>query len=81
MSFAAAHEWDVTVPDDGAELLAELRRHGVRPGRLVHMRVVEDEADALIERDFCGSLAGFPDPSWEDFEHASEIARSDFGVE
>ena len=33
---STAEEWDFTVPDDDAELLAELRRHGVRPGVRVH---------------------------------------------
>ena len=36
-----ADEWDFTVPRDD-ELLAELRRHGVRPGRRVHVALVGD---------------------------------------
>lgn len=35
----APREWDFTVPDDDAELLSELRRHGVRAGQ--RLRVIE----------------------------------------
>ena len=38
----AADEWDFTVPGDDGELLAELRRHGVAPGRRVHVVLVAD---------------------------------------
>jgi hypothetical protein len=41
---AAASEWDLTVPVDDAELLAEFRHHGVRPGQRVHVGIVTDEA-------------------------------------
>ncbi len=34
----AADEWDVVVPEDGEQLLAELRRHGVVPGQSVRVR-------------------------------------------
>jgi hypothetical protein len=44
----AAHEWDLTVPGDDAELVAEFRRHGVRPGQRIHVAVVTNE----IERDY-----------------------------
>ncbi len=29
--------WDLTIPEDAAELLAELRRHGVQPGEQVRV--------------------------------------------
>jgi hypothetical protein len=75
-----ADEWDLTVPVDEAELLAELRRHGLRPGQRVHMRVVHQQPVAPAAQDFRGSLAGFPESTWEDFEHASAVARRDFSV-
>lgn len=76
-----ADEWDLTVPADEAELLAELRRHGVRPGQRVHVRVVHERRGATGgEQNFRGSLAGFPEPTWQDFEHASAAARGDFNV-
>lgn len=34
----AADEWDVVVPEDGEQLLDELRRHGVEPGQRLHVR-------------------------------------------
>lgn len=34
----AADEWEVVVPEDDAELLAELRRHGVQPGQRLKIR-------------------------------------------
>jgi hypothetical protein len=34
----AADEWEVVVPEDDAELVAELRRHGVQPGQRLHVR-------------------------------------------
>lgn len=34
---STADGWDLTVPEDEAELLAELRRHGVRPGQRLHV--------------------------------------------
>lgn len=37
MSTTAPEPWTFTVPEDDAELLAELRRHGVKPGQ--HLRV------------------------------------------
>jgi hypothetical protein len=75
-----ADEWELTVPADDAVLLAELHRHGVRPGQRVHMRVVHEQPGAIAEQDFRRSLAGFPEPTWEDFERASAVARRDFGV-
>jgi hypothetical protein len=39
---SAADEWDVTVPADGEEFLAELRRHGVRPGQCLHVTPLAD---------------------------------------
>jgi hypothetical protein len=34
---STADGWDLTVPDDANELLAELRRHGVVPGQRLHV--------------------------------------------
>jgi hypothetical protein len=34
----AADEWEVVVPEDDAEFLAELKRCGVRPGQRLHVR-------------------------------------------
>ena len=37
MIMSTADGWDLTVPDDANELLAELRRHGVMPGQRLHV--------------------------------------------
>src|SRR5512146_294688 len=34
---STADGWGLTVPEDEVELLAELRRHGVRPGQRLHV--------------------------------------------
>ncbi len=62
--------WDLTVPEDAAELLAELRRHGVRPGQRLHVvRASDDqsqqsseptEGSATRPLDFIGSVHGGP---------------------
>jgi hypothetical protein len=47
---STAESWDVVVPEDDAELLAELRRHGVRPGkRLWVLEPADDEPDNPAE--------------------------------
>jgi hypothetical protein len=45
-SSGAADEWDLVVPDTDAEFLAELRRHGVRPGQHLHLKVVPGSGPA-----------------------------------
>jgi chemotaxis response regulator CheB len=63
--------WDLTVPEDAAELLAELRRHGVRPGHRLHVvRAPDESAQQSSDSseppdsrrlDFIGSVHGGPD--------------------
>jgi len=33
----AVDGWDLTVPEDAADLAEEFRRHGVRPGQRLHI--------------------------------------------
>lgn len=74
----SATEWDLVVPDDGAALLEELRRHGVRPGQRLHLRLVGDDEpidhswDALIGS---GGDSGDPDLSVK----AKSIVRAEMG--
>lgn len=72
-----ADEWGVTVPDDDAELLAELRRHGVRPGVRLHLAVSEPGnavGESPVERpESFGSLSAAPDPA----ERAREILQAE----
>ena len=70
----AGQGYDVVGADDGS-IPAEWRAAlGFRPGS--HLRVIV--ADAAATPSFRGSLRGFPEPNWEDFERASEVTRSDF---
>jgi hypothetical protein len=75
----AASEWDLTVPGDDAELLAEFRRHGVRPGQRVHVAIVADEAEAdQGSGDALPSFfASFEGPS-DLAERSGEILRAEF---
>jgi hypothetical protein len=72
----AAYEWDLTVPGDDTELVAEFRRHGVQPGQRIHVAVVAEEAqepdDALPS--FFDSFDGPADLA----ERSSEILRAEF---
>jgi len=67
---SSADGGDLTVPEDAAELLAELRRHGVRPGqRLRVVRASDDPSQQSSDPaaqpgtrtlDFIGSVHGGP---------------------
>jgi hypothetical protein len=39
-----AQGWYLTVPDDGAALLQNLRQHGLRPGDRLRIRLIEDSS-------------------------------------
>ena len=65
----AASEADLTVPVDDAEELAELRRHGVRPGQRVRVAIVSDEP--VPDQ---GSGAGLPS-SFASFEGPSDLVE------
>lgn len=75
---STADEWDFTVPEDDADLLAELRRHGVRPGVRLHLVVSEPGSavdESPVERpEFFGSLSAAPDLA----ERAREILQAEF---
>jgi len=63
---------ELVVADDGSIPATQLASLGLRPG--THLRVVAAPASSGgIE----ATLADFPDLSWEDFERASQLARSD----
>ena len=67
---SSADGWDLTVPEDAAELLAELRRHGVRPGQRLHVVRADEEPEPSsgedaprpprAKLDFIGSVHGGP---------------------
>ena len=67
---SSADGWDLIVPEDAAELLAELRRHGVQPGQRLHVVCPSDDpsqqssdpTEQPVTRtlDFIGSVHGGP---------------------
>ncbi|MHB8329286.1 MAG: hypothetical protein ACYDD6_06650 [Acidimicrobiales bacterium] len=74
-----AYEWDLTVPGDDAELVAEFRRHGVQPGQRVHVAVIADDDEGGEEANealpsFFDSFDGPEDLA----ERSSEILRAEF---
>jgi hypothetical protein len=75
-SSGAIEEWDVIVPADGDELLAELGRHGVRPGHRLHLAVLADSPATSDDLpDYIGSFAsGQPDLP----ERSGDILRAEF---
>ncbi len=75
----AASEWVLTVPRDEAKLVAEFRRHGVRPKQRIHMVIVADEADAKHGSDDAlpTFFASFEGPS-DLAELSDEILRAEF---
>lgn len=67
---SATEGWDLTVPENAAELLAELRRHGVQPGQRLHVVRTDREPEkssgeyagrpVRAKLDFIGSVHGGP---------------------
>jgi len=74
----AANEWDLIVPGDDAELAAEFRRHGIKPGQRLHVAVVDGNgSDAAADQELPAFFASFDGPA--DFaERSGEILRSEF---
>jgi hypothetical protein len=72
-----AHEWELIVPDDDAELVAAFRRRGVKPGQRVHVAVVERAEDPLQAATARAFFASFDGPS-DLAERSSEILRAEF---
>jgi len=60
---SAADGWDLTVPEDAADLAEEFRRHGVRPGQRLHIVSSPDRAVPAAKPDrfgFIGSVQSGP---------------------
>lgn len=73
----AANEWDLVVPGDDAELAAEFRRHGVKPGQRLHVVVERNGSDTAAEQQMPSFFASFDGPA-DLAERSSEILRSEF---
>ena len=65
---------ELVVAEDGSIPVTQLSSLGLRPG--AHLRVVETVPSQPSD-DLEGSLADFPDITWEDFERASSLAAKD----
>jgi hypothetical protein len=72
----SSQEWDLTVPADDEELLAALRRRGVRPGHRLHVVVADDseDVDATEPPAFFASFSGPADLA----ERSREILDAEF---
>lgn len=44
---SAAGGWDLTVPEDAAELMEQLRRRGILPGQRLHIGPVSRGAESV----------------------------------
>jgi hypothetical protein len=60
---SSAQEWELTVPDDGDELLAELRCHGVEPGHRVQVAVSNGAAEPAGEPPVPRFFSSFDGPT------------------
>ena len=83
---STADGWDLTVPEDDAELLAELRRHGVRPGQRLHVVAAQSEPAIVSEEapreprknrrlSLAGSIQAEPDLSEKADEYLKGFGR------
>lgn len=68
-------EWDITVPADDTELLAEFRRRGVRPGSRLH--VIVSDAPPNAEEQLPAYFGSFSGPT-DLAERSGEIWRAEF---
>jgi hypothetical protein len=65
---------ELVVAEDGSIPAEQIRQLGVRPG--AHLRVVAEQPPEA-EGSIAGRLAGWPEVTWEDFERAGRLARTD----
>jgi hypothetical protein len=74
----SASEWDFTVPDNDAELLAELGRHGDAPAVGLHVALSAGESGSAAAPEvlpaFIASFSEAPDLA----ERSGEILRAEF---
>ena len=72
----SGQEWDLTVPADDDELLAELHRRGIQPGQRLHVVVSDgtDTTDETTQPEFFGSFSGSADLA----ERSREILDAEF---
>jgi hypothetical protein len=66
--------YELVVGPDGSIPAQQLAQFGLEPG--AHLRVVAAKVAGASDS-LEGTLANFPDVSWEDFERASDLATAD----
>lgn len=71
-----AEVWELVVPVDDAELAAEFRRHGIKPGQRVHVAAIRADAEDGRE-ELPAFFASFDGPS-DLAERSGEILRAEF---
>jgi hypothetical protein len=74
----ALDEWDLVVPGDDAELVAEFRRHGVKPGQRVHVEVMDRNGSATTAGEQLPAFFASFDGPTDLAERSGEILRSEF---
>jgi hypothetical protein len=74
VTHAEARPLELVVADDGSIPATQLSSLGLGAG--AHLRVVESTSSGPAD-DLEGSLADFPDITWEDFELASDLTTED----
>jgi hypothetical protein len=72
-----ADEWELVVPGDDAELVAEFRRHGVKPGQRIHVAVVDRNGSQTAGGQLPSFFGSFDGPT-DLAERSGEILRSEF---
>lgn len=75
---AANEHHELVVAPDGSIPADQLKRLGVGPG--AHLHVVGTPA-TRSGGSFAGSLPNFPALTWQDFQHASQLAQQDLSSE
>lgn len=71
-----ASEWELTVPGDDAELVAELRRRGLQAGQRIHVVVVPDRGEPEPSETLPSFFDSFEGPAGL-AERSGEILRAE----
>lgn len=74
MSSAEHSELELVVDPDGGIRAEQLARLGIGPG--AHLQVVRADR-GRTSTSVAGTLSDLPELTWDDFQHGSELAKSD----
>ena len=73
----SANEWELIVPDDETELVAEFRRHGIKPGQRVHVAVIDGGDPQTGDAEVPSFFSSFDGPT-DLAARSGEILRAEF---